>query len=120
MVSLSLSAPFTLLNIPSKLNRMQSDNPTISPSKENKSLDSTPKLEAGELEDDEIIMPGTSTPKDAVEKQRNKDQSRSRRSPSFWEDSSHNYPNKHRDDRCRESKWQNKDHRGHKYDHKYW
>lgn len=112
MVKLNVSEIFTLLDIASELDLIASPSKTT-----NKVLDVTPKLENCELEnDEEILMPVTSTPKDIVEIKIEKDD-RGRRSPSFWDDSVHNYPIKHRDDRYRDTNhWQNKIHN--KYDYK--
>jgi len=118
MVYLNVSETFTFLDIPSELNNVQPSEPIVSPLITNKMLDITPKMQSGELEnDEELLMPVTSTPKDDVEIKNEKDD-RTRRSPSFWDDSVHNYPIKHRDDRHRDSnRWQNKTH--HKYDKKH-
>ncbi|XP_026818114.1 uncharacterized protein LOC113557035 [Rhopalosiphum maidis] len=119
MVYLNVSETFTFLDIPSELNNVQPSDPIASPLiTTNKMLDITPKMQSGELENDEdLLMPVTSTPKDDVEIKNEKDD-RTRRSPSFWDDSVHNYPIKHRDDRHRDSnRWQNKTH--HKYDKKH-
>jgi len=118
MVYLNVSESFTFLDIPSELKNIQISNPTASPSlTTNKMLDVTPKIDSCELENAEIYIPVTSTPKDCVEINNVKDD-RSRRSPSFWDDSVQNYPIKHREDRHREtSRRQNKIH--HKYDQKY-
>lgn len=112
MVKLNVSEIFTLLDIASKFDVIASPSKTI-----NKILDVTPKIENSELENnEEILMPVTSTPKDNVEIKIEKDD-RGRRSPSFWDDSVHNYPIKHRDDRYRDTNhWQNKIHN--KYDYK--
>ncbi|XP_029346505.1 putative leucine-rich repeat-containing protein DDB_G0290503 isoform X2 [Acyrthosiphon pisum] len=113
MVKLNVSEIFTLLDIVSELDPIASPSITT-----NKMLDVTPKIESGELDNDEkILMPVTSTPKDNVETKIEKDD-RGRRSPSFWDDSVHNYPIKHRDNRYREkNRWQNKIHN--KYDYKH-
>ncbi|CAI6363275.1 unnamed protein product [Macrosiphum euphorbiae] len=113
MVKLNVSEIFTLLDIASELDLIASPSITT-----NKILDVTPKIESGELENDKkILMPVTSTPKDNVDIKIEKDD-RSRRSPSFWDDSVHNYPIKHRDDRYREkNRRQNKIHN--KYDYKH-
>jgi len=112
-VKLNVSEIFTLLNIASELDPIVSQSITT-----NKMLDVTPKIESCELENDEkIVMPVTSTPKENVGIKIEKDD-RDRRSPSFWDDSVHNYPIKHRDDRYREkNRWQNKIHN--KYDYKH-
>jgi len=119
MVCLNVSESFTFLDIPSELKNVQTSNPIVSPSiTTNKILDVTPKIESSELENAEILRPVTSTPKDYVELKNVKDD-RSRRSPSFWDDSVQNYPIKHREDRHWETnRRQNKIH--HKYDQKYW
>lgn len=118
MVYLNVSEIFTFLDIPSELNNVQPSDPIASPLiTTNKMLDITPKMESGELEDEKLLMPVTSTPKDDVDIRNEKDD-RTRRSPSFWNDSVHNYPIKHRDDRHRDSnRWQNKTY--HKYDKKH-
>lgn len=120
MVYLSLSKSFTLLDMPSELNNLQPSNLISSPLSSNKSLDITPKLEAGEYEetDDEILVPVTSTPKDIADRKSHEKSSRSRKSPSFWEDSLHNYPTKHRSDRHIESS-RRRNNRDHRYDSKY-
>lgn len=112
MVNLKLTEPFSLLDIPSELNNEQPSNSNCSSFITNKELDVTPEIEPGELGNDN--SPVTSTPKDAIVKNEEK-KNRTRRSPSFWEDSVHNYPVKHRDDRYRESNsWRNN-----RYDKKY-
>ncbi|KAE9535994.1 hypothetical protein AGLY_007895 [Aphis glycines] len=118
MVYLNVSEIFTFLDIPSELNNVQPSDSIASPLiTTNKILDITPKTESGELEDEELLMPVTSTPKDDVVIKNEKDD-KNRRSPSFWDDSVHNYPIKHRDDRHRDSnRWQNKTY--HKYDKKH-
>lgn len=125
MVNLHLTEPFSLLDIPSELNDEQPSDlhcssfittKTIT----TKELDVTPEIEAGELKKDNSPIPVTSTPKDAIMKNEER-KNRIRRSPSFWEDSVHNYPVKHRDDRYRESNsWRNKCNRDSRYDKKYW
>ncbi|KAL5236401.1 hypothetical protein ACI65C_003811 [Semiaphis heraclei] len=119
LVYLNVSESFTFLDIPSELKNVQTSNPIASPSiTTNKILDFTSKIESNELENAEIFIPVTSTPKDYVELKNVKDD-RSRRSPSFWDDSVQNYPIKHRDDRYWETnRRKNKIH--HKYDQKYW
>lgn len=118
MVYLNVSEIFTFLDIPSELNNVQPSDPIASPLiTTNRMLDITPKMESGELEDQELLVPVTSTPKDYVDI-KNEKNDRTRRSPSFWDDSVHNYPIKHRDDRHRDSnRWQNKTY--HKYDKKH-
>lgn len=119
MVNLHLTEPFSLLDIPSELNNEQLCNSNCSSFITNKELDVTPKLETGELREDDSPIPVTSTPKDAIVKNEER-KNRIRRSPSFWEDSVHNYPVKHRDDRYRESNnWRNKSSRDNRYDKKY-
>lgn len=124
MVHLHLSEVFTFLDIPSKLNNIQQSTSNVSPLITNsKALDVTPEIVVNELvNDDNILMHATSTPKDIIEKQVNDRQNRERRSPSFWDDSIHNYPiNKYRDDRHRESnRWKNKSYRDNRHDKKYW
>ncbi|XP_025205135.1 uncharacterized protein LOC112601640 [Melanaphis sacchari] len=117
LVYLNASETFTFLDIPSELNNTQLSDPIASPSlTTNKMLDITPKMECGELEND-VLIPVTSTPKDDIEI-KNEKNDRTRRSPSFWDDSVYNYPIKHRDDRHRDiNRRQNKTH--HKYDKKY-
>ncbi|XP_022177524.1 uncharacterized protein LOC111038643 isoform X2 [Myzus persicae] len=119
MVYLNLSGTFTFLDIPSELNNVQLSDPITSQLiTTNKTLDSTLEMESGELRDDEeILIPVTSTPKSSFEMKNEKD-NRARRSPSFWEDSVLNYSIRHRDDRYRETnRWPNKTHRN--YDRKY-
>ncbi|XP_029345669.1 uncharacterized protein LOC100572770 isoform X1 [Acyrthosiphon pisum] len=118
-VYLNLSETFTFLDILSESNNVQLSDPITSQLiTTNKTLDVIPKMESGELRnDEEITIPVTSTPKNCVEIKNDKD-NRARRSPSFWEDSVHNYPIRHRDDRHRETnRWQNKTY--HNYDRKY-
>lgn len=120
MVCLTLSEAFILLDIPLEANHFQSVvNPVTSPLVTDQSFDVTPKLELGELENDDIIMPVTSTPKDADVKYSDEKQSRSRRSPSFWEDSVHNYPLKYNNDRFRNSNIRRNSYRDNRYDNKY-
>jgi len=120
VVYLNLSETFTFLDILSDSNNVQLSDPINSQLiATNKTLHIIPEMESGELRDDEeIIIPVTSTPKNCVEIKNDKD-NRTRRSPSFWDDSLHNYPIRHRgDERNRETnRWQNKTHRN--YDRKY-
>ncbi|CAI6360481.1 unnamed protein product [Macrosiphum euphorbiae] len=118
-VHLNLSETFTFLDILSESNNVQLSDPITSQLiTTNKMLDVIPEMESSKLRnDEEIIIPVTSTPKNCVEIKNDKD-NRARRSPSFWEDSVHNYPIRHRNDRHRETnRWQNKAH--HNYDRKY-
>lgn len=113
MLHLTLSDTFTFLDIPSELNNVQLSNSITPPLITKELLDVTSKIEAGELGeiyDDDITMPATSTPKDVFEKKIDERQNRMRRSPSFWDDSVHNYPVKQRYDRHRDSSncWRNK------------
>ncbi|XP_025411556.1 uncharacterized protein LOC112684318 [Sipha flava] len=119
LVNLQLTEPFSLLDIPSELNNEQPSNPNCSSFITTKELDVTPEIEPGELKKDDSPIPVTSTPKDAIVKSEER-KNRFRRSPSFWEDSIHNYPVNHRDDRYRESNsWQSKSNRDRRYDKKY-
>lgn len=117
---LNLSETFTFLDLISESNNVQLSSPNTSQFiTTNKTLDVISEMESGELRDDEeITIPVTSsTPKNCVEIKNDKD-NRARRSPSFWDDSVHNYPMRHRDDRHRETnRRQNKTHRN--YDRKY-
>lgn len=121
MVYLKLSEAFIFLNIPSELQDVSQPNTVPLPLLTDKKLEVSSELESGELRNDsDIPMPVTSTPKD-IEKKDDLKQNRARRSPSFWEDSIHNYPTKYRDDRHRESnRWSNKFHRENRYDKKSW
>ncbi|XP_022171206.1 uncharacterized protein LOC111034342 isoform X2 [Myzus persicae] len=116
MVYLNVSEAFTFLDIPSELKNVQTLNPIISPSiTTNKILKVTPKIESCKLENDaKILMPVTSTPIDDVETKNEKDD-RARRSPSFWDDSVHNYPIKHRENRHWQNKIYDKKHRQSKF-----
>lgn len=119
MVSLNLSKTFIYLDIPSELNHVHPSNPITSPLITTKLTSYvTPELESGELwNDEEIHIPMPSIPKNDFEIKDEKD-NRTRRSPSFWNDSVHSYPIKYRDNRHRELKrWQNKIHD--KYDKKH-
>lgn len=120
VVCLTLSEAFTLLDIPSEPNCVQSVvNPVASPLITDQTLDVTPEIEPGALESDDS-MPVTSTPKDADIKHSNEKQNRSRRSPSFWDDSVHNYPLKYKNDRHRNSNLRRNNYRDNRYDNKYW
>lgn len=121
MVYLSLSEKFTFLDIPSELNSVQPLNSLSSSSITTKALDVTPEIEPGELDSDSNILPVTSTPKDIVESKSSERKNRERRSPSFWEDSVHNYPVKYRNDRHRESScWQNIRYNDNKHSPQFW
>lgn len=124
MVYLNLSEAFTFLDIPSELNNMSSLNPTTAPLITNKLLDVTPEIECDRLDDNIDKIPVTSTPKDFIEKKSDERQDRARRSPSFWEDSLHNYPVKYRDDKYWESNRYRKNHRDrdnrYEYNKKTW
>ncbi|XP_060872442.1 uncharacterized protein MAL13P1.304-like [Metopolophium dirhodum] len=119
-VYLNLSETFTYLDILSESNNVQLSDPITSQLiTTNKTLDVIPERESGKLlrNDEEIIIPVTSTSINCVEIKNDKN-NRARRSPSFWEDSVHNYPIRHRDNRHKETnRWQNKTH--HNYDRKY-
>lgn len=122
MVYLNLSETFTFLDISSEVHNVQPSNQNDSPLiTSNRELDITPEIEPGELiSNDEIFVPASSTPKD-IEKKIEKRQNRARRSPSFWEDSVHNYPiNKYRENHWhRESNHRrNKSYRANYYDKK--
>lgn len=121
MVYLKLSEAFVFLNLPSELEDVSQSNSVPSPLLTKKKLDIS-LLEPGELNSDcDIHKPITSTPKDVIEKKDDQKLNRGRRSPSFWEDSVHNYPVKYRDDRHRDSnRWSNKFHRDNRYDKKSW
>lgn len=122
MVYLSLSEKFTFLDIPSELNSEPFN--LISSPKTTKALDITPEIEPGELDRDSIILPVTSTPKDIVENKSSERQNRARRSPSLWEDSVHNYPVKHRNDRHRDIRHresnQYKSYKDRRYSTQFW
>lgn len=125
MVHLHLSEAFTFLDIPSELNSIQLSTPIVSPLITNsKTLDVTPEIVVNELvnDDDDVVIPVTSTPKDTDEKQIKEKPNRDRRSPSLWDDSDYNYPtSKYRNDRHRESnRWKNTGYRDNRYDKKYW
>lgn len=118
MVYLHLSEKFIFLDILSELDSTQLSDQITSPSPLitiNKKLGEISEIESGELTyDEEILIPVTSTPKDGF-KIKNDKNNRARRSPSIWEDSFHNYPIRHRDNRHRETNYlQNNIHR--KYD----
>jgi len=116
MVYLHLSEKFIFLDILSELDSTQLSDPITSPLiTVNKKLGDISEIESGELtNDEEILIPVTSTPKDSV-KIKNDKNNRARRSPSIWEDSFHNYPIRHRNNRYRETSYlQNNIHR--KYD----
>lgn len=115
MVHISLSELFNLLDIPSTLNTTPPLNPITSPLITRKMLDVTQKLECGEIEDN-VDIPMTSTPRDFAEKKNNERQERMRRSPSYWDDSNHNYPIKYRDNKHRDSNSCRKNHRDTRYD----
>jgi len=109
MVYLNLSEKFDFLEILSELNNVQLFDPITSQlMTTNKTFDTNLEMESGELRDDEeIFISVNHTPKTGFEIKNDKD-NRARRSPSFWEDSVHNYPIRHRDDRHRETnRWQN-------------
>ncbi|XP_050055641.1 metacaspase-2-like isoform X2 [Aphis gossypii] len=116
MVYLHLSEKFIFLDILSELDSTQLSDPITSTLiTVNKKLGDISEIESGELtNDEEILIPITSTPKDGV-KIKNDKNNRARRSPSIWEDSFHNYPIRHRNNRYRETSYlQNNIHR--KYD----
>jgi len=119
MVHLHLSEAFTFLDIPSELNSIQLSTPIVSPLITNsKTLDTTPEVVNELVNDGDVLIPATSTPKDTDE-----NQNRDRRSPSLWNDTdNYNYPtNKYRDDRHWESnRWKNTGYRDNRYDKKYW
>jgi len=115
MVYLSLSETYTFLDLHSELNNLPLSN---SPLITNKVLDVTTKVEPGEIGDDnDVVMPLTSTPKDIADKKSEEKQNRARRSPSLWDDSIHNYPIKYRDDRHRDLS--NRRRNNYRYDTKY-
>lgn len=116
MVYLHLSEKFIFLDILSELDSTQLTYPITSPLiSVNEKLGDIAEIESGELtNDEETLIPVTSTPKDGT-KIKNDKNNRARRSPSIWEDSFHNYPIRHKNNRHRETSYlQNNIH--HKYD----
>jgi len=117
MVYLHLSEKFILLDLLSELDSTQLSDPITSPLiTVNKKLGDISEIESGELtNDEEVLIPVTSTPKDGGVKIKNDKNNRARRSPSIWEDSFHNYPIRPRDNRYRETNYLQKNIL-HKYD----